>query len=256
MSNVTASRIKAACSCGKKYLIRPDIAGRRVRCRCGSIFAVPLATEPGSPDPTMTCRWCDNAVSENQQVCDGCKEEKIAAIKSGPVTTAGDAPSRWWNQKDVVYTAWICGVSVLLISLFQMTLIGPYFLLLYLFVAIGCAIGLIVAKSEDCSIAVYIMVIASFELIGAIRYSYGLSRGMRQFDMLEMSMLFGPVAIVLVFFLITTDGVGARSGWTCSSSSHYAHSCSSSSCGSSCGGGCGSSCGGGCGGGGCGGCGG
>lgn len=248
MSNTTASRIKAACTCGKKYLIRPGIAGKRVRCKCGSIFEVPLVAEPRTVEPTRTCRWCDAAVSGNQQVCDGCKEEKLAAIKSNPVTSAGDAPPTWWNQKDVVYAASICGVSVLLISLFQMSLIGPYFLLLYLFVAIGCAIGLIVAKSYDCSIAVYIMVIASFEMIGAIRYSYGLSRGMRQFDMLEMSMLFGPVAIIVVFFLITTDGFGAHSGRTCSSCSYHGHNCSSSSSSSSCGGGCG--------GGGCGGCGG
>ena len=248
MSNTIASRIKAACTCGKKYLIRPDVAGKRVRCKCGSIFEVPLAEEPKTVEPTRTCRWCDATVSDNQQVCDGCKEEKIAAIKSNPVTSAGDAPPTWWNKKDVVYAASICGISVLLISLFQMSLIGPYFLLLYLFVAIGCAIGLIVAKSYDCSIAVYIMVIASFEMIGAIRYSYGLSRGMRQFDMLEMSMLFGPVAIIVVFFLITTDGFGAHSGRTCSSCSYHGHNCSSSSSSSSCGGGCG--------GGGCGGCGG
>lgn len=37
-------------SCGKEYLVQPDMAGKRVRCSaCGNIFAIPLVV---APDPT------------------------------------------------------------------------------------------------------------------------------------------------------------------------------------------------------------
>ncbi|MGC6446144.1 MAG: hypothetical protein ACON5J_06935, partial [Rubripirellula sp.] len=102
---------------------------------------------------------------------------------------------------------------------------------LYFCVGVVCFIACLIVRFAKFSIALLVVLVLSYEAIGAIRYGYGLSQGMRNFGFLNLMMLFGPIA----FIAAVSEGSGGSGG---------------SSWG---GGGCG---GGGCGGGGCGGCGG
>ena len=108
---------------------------------------------------------------------------------------------------------------------------APSFLILYFYLGVVCFIACLIVRFAKFSIALVVVLVLSYEAIGAIRYGYGLSQGMRNFGFLTQMMLFGPIAFIAAF----SEGSGGSSGsrW-----------------------GGGSSCGGGCGGGGCGGCGG
>lgn len=49
MSDVTAERFTCD-ACGKTYAWKPELAGRRVKCKCGSTISVPRESAPQEPD--------------------------------------------------------------------------------------------------------------------------------------------------------------------------------------------------------------
>jgi len=232
MSNTTASRIKAACTCGKKYVVRAEVAGKKVRCNCGEVFSVPTTEEVQQATPEKMCPWCDAWITEDQEECEKCETEGAKQAERVEQLESKESDSGFWRSNEVVFASAICLPMVFGVSLYQIQLKGPDFLTLYFGVGVACLLGCLVVRYAKFCVAVAIVFLLSFEAIGAIRYGYGVSQGMRQFDQLFNYMIFGPLAFVGALFGEGSGGSG----------------------GSSWGGG--SSCGGGCGGGGCGGCGG
>lgn len=228
LSVAELSRIKAACTCGKKYVVRAEVAGKKIRCTCGEVFSVPTAEEVPQATPEKMCPWCDAGITEDQEACEKCETEaatETLQVESETTHSASEIRSQ------IVFTSAICLPVVFGVSLYQFQLKGPEFLKLYFCVGVVCFIACLIVRFAKFSIALLVVLVLSYEAIGAIRYGYGLSQGMRNFGFLTQMMLFGPIA----FIAAVSEGSGGSGG---------------SSWG---GGGCG---GGGCGGGGCGGCGG
>lgn len=225
LSVAELSRIKATCNCGKKYVVRAEVAGKKVRCTCGEVFSVPTTEEVQQATPEKTCPWCDAWITEDQGVCRKCETEAATEALQVESETTQSAPE---IRSQIVFMSAICLPVVFGVSLYQFQLKGPEFLQLYLGVGIACFIACLIVRYAKLSMALVVVLVLSYEAIGAIRYGYGLSQGMQNFGFLTQMMLFGPFAFIAVF--------GSGSG---------------GSGGSSWGGG--SSCGGG---GGCGGCGG
>ena len=228
LSVAELSRIKAACTCGKKYVVRAEVAGKKVRCTCGEVFSVPTTEEVQQATPEKMCPWCDAWITEDQEACEKCETEAATEALQVESETTQSAPE---IRSQIVFMSAICLPVVFGVSLYQFQLKGPEFLDLYLGVGIACFIACLIVRFAKLSMALVVVLVISYEAIGAIRYGYGLSQGMRNFGFLTQMMLFGPFAFIAVF----GEGSGGSGG-------------------SSWGGG--SSCGGGCGGGGCGGCGG
>ena len=82
-------------SCGKRYRARPELAGKKVRCKCGATIAVPAGSPADSPDPYALddgpetsgpaasagaaaaqaagrCPSCEKPVSAGAAICVGC----------------------------------------------------------------------------------------------------------------------------------------------------------------------------------------
>ena len=233
MSTATSSRVKAVCSCGKKYLVRAEFAGQRSKCPCGKYFSVPPQEDSEVPAPEKKCPWCGVSIGTDESACETCEHEANRQATRG----TSDA---WWTQKKNQNIGTICAITAILAGIFQTQLDGPGFIWFYVVMGIACCIGFVVARLTACSAVVFIMLLVAFEAIGAIRYGYGLTQGMHKFAILAMMMLFGPLVIAAIAFLdqFADTSSGGWSTWGCSGGSS-----------------CGSSCGGGCGGGGCGGCG-
>jgi len=233
LSVAELSRIRATCTCGKKYVVRAEVAGKKVRCNCGEVFSVPTTEEVQQATTEKMCPWCDAWITEDQEACEKCETDaaKDAAMQIESETTQS-APE---IRSQIVFMSAICLPVVFGVSLYQFQLKGPEFLDLYFGVGVACFIACLIVRFAKLSMALVVVLVLSYEAIGAIRYGYGLSQGMQNFGFLTQMMLFGPFAFIAVF----GEGSGGSGG-------------SSWGGGSSCG----SSCGGGCGGGGCGGCGG
>ena len=239
MTAATVSRIKASCSCGKKYMVKPEFTGKRVRCKCGEAFTVPPVEESEATPIEKLCVWCDARIGPEETACESCDRE--AEQRTSEAERARSLP--WWKSRKTRITAAICVITIIVAGIYQTQLNGPEFVKFYFAMGVVCCVAILVARLTSCPIAAFVALLLAFEAIGAIRYGYGLTQGMHRFGMLGKMMLFGPVGIVAIPFLDRfgeSSGGGGSSSWGDSSYS---------SCGSSCGGG-------GCGGGGCGGCGG
>ena len=239
MSVAELSRTKAACTCGKTYVVKSEFAGRRVRCSCGKIFEIPSIKEIDEPAEEQRCFMCEAPIGEGKEVCSKCDGEETKED-----LTEDDeekVPTEWWNSDQVFYTGVICLPIIVGVSLAQTQIDGWNFLKLYLGLGFACIFGCLFARFQSlCWSAVFIFVL-SYEAIGAIRYLYGTSQGMSNFGLLFRMMLIGPGLYWMCFLDYSGSFSSSGSSWS-----------SMGSCGSSGG----SSCGGGCGGGGCGGCGG
>ncbi len=239
MTSATASRIKATCSCGKKYLVKPEFAGKRLKCKCGEVFTVPAVDESEKTPIDRQCTWCDARIGPEESICESCARE--AGERASEAEREKSMP--WWKRRKTWITAAICSITVIVAGIYQTQLNGPEFVEFYFAMGIVCCVAFLVARLTSCPIAAFVILLLTFEAIGAIRYGFGLTQGMHRFGILGNMMLLGPIGIVAIPFLdrfADSSGGGGSSSW---GSSSY------SSCGSSCGGG-------GCGGGGCGGCGG
>ena len=239
MSVAELSRTKVACTCGKKYVVKSEFAGRRVRCSCGEIFEIPSIEEIDEPAEEQRCFMCEAPIGEGKEVCSKCDGEETKED-----LTEDDeekVPTEWWNSDQVFYTGVICLLIIIGVSLAQTQIDGWNFLKLYLGLGFACIFGCLFARFQSLCWSAVFMFVLSYEAIGAIRYLYGTFQGMSNFGLLFRMMLIGPCLCMMCFLDYSSSGSGGGSSWS-----------SIGSCGSSGG----SSCGGGCGGGGCGGCGG
>lgn len=257
MSKTTSAKFKVSCKCGKKYLVRSDLAGRTVKCRnCHE--ELQLKRRAAKEEP-MWCPDCFSRLDRKDPVCSSCKRKNEgyipAPIKTketpGILSILAAALINLLPQNPVQRT-WviICALIVFVMSILQIWCSGLIFLLLYFCLGVGLAITCICARvSSQLTLGRVLIGILTYESVGVIRIAYGFSHGMQQFALLILMMLGGP--FILLFFAYI--GIGRSGYW----SDHY-HHCSGcgSSWGSHSGHSCGSSCGGDSGGGGCGGCGG
>ena len=235
MSVAELSRTKAACTCGKKYVVKSEFAGRRVRCSCGKIFEIPSIKEIEEPAQESVCFLCKTPIGQDQEVCAKCDNKKTKEdLKEEDFNKV---PTAWWNTTQVLFTGGICLTVIVGVSFLQSSLDGRDFLGLYLGIGLTCFLVCLLARLQSLCWSAVFMLVLSYEAIGAIRYLYGTSQGMSNFGLLSKMMLIGPFFFMMCFLDNSSTGSGGGSSWT-------SHGYS------------GSSCGGGCGGGGCGGCGG
>lgn len=240
MSAATSSRIRYTCPCGKKYVARAELSGKRAKCKeCGEAFTIPTPQQAEVETHEKTCPWCGVRIEPNKTFCKACKR-KMAERADGETFVS------WRGIGKNLLVAAICTATVLIASVYQQQLDGPEFISFYTMMAIACCIGLLVARLTHCSVVTFIVLLVAYEAIGAIRYGYGIQHGMHKFGKLTSMMIIGPFIIVAIPFI---DKLGNSQGSSSGGGGWFASGCSS------CGSGCGSGCGGGCGGGGCGGCG-
>lgn len=280
MSIAADTRIEAACSCGKRYLVRSQLAGKTGKCKCGATFVVP------DPNPGVCCPICNSVIAPGHQFCEFCngaladessqpewndptklEKERTASQRKATPTAVPNASSAssdsetpplwdeasadlpnpdppWWKNPVFLALTVTFFSATLFAAAYQRSLRGPDFLTLYFWFGVVCLGGVIVARLTSCStLAGLVVIVLAYELVGLARYQYGISHGMHRFGTMTTMMWMGPLGAAFAAFM-TFSGDGG--GWFFSSG--CGSSCSGSSCGSSCGGGCG--------GGGCGGCGG
>ena len=234
MSTLTLSRIKVTCSCGKKYLVRPELAGKRGRCKCGQVFTVPTQKKEISTPKEKICPECGGSLG-GFPICTFCarktadktaerlKELDKKSVKKSQVISSN-------TSKAILFTSAGCVSAVLLSQLTHKHLNGPEFLVLYFCIGFACFLGVYCARYYSWSVIVALLLIASFEAIGGLRLNHGLSQGMHNFGNLIMMMVLGPA----VMFFFSFADFGSSSG--ASSFGSYSSGCSSG-CGG--GGGCG-----------------
>ena len=83
---VTTTEPKFNCSsCGKEYRWKPELAGKKAKCKCGSVIAVPLK-QPAAPRPAPK-------PAEQDADLDGlyalAQEKKKATVRSADVADSG-----------------------------------------------------------------------------------------------------------------------------------------------------------------------
>jgi len=272
MSVATSTRIKVTCTCGKKYLVRSDLIGKRGKCKCGEAFTVPAPTFKATPQKKK-CPWCSTQIGINKVSCQPC-ERRTMRGSSSKIDFAS-------TNANLAIVAGAMSLMVLICAIWQAKLNGPEFLVVYGSFLVICCLGGIAVRVLGCPRQAVAIIAIGFVLLGGIRYGYGVTHGMHNFTILALMMVLGTITIaVLPFIDILLGGIetnrehshsrnGSRGGWGSilggyggsSSVSGYgstysgfsAGGCSSSSSGGCGGGGGGASCGGG---GGCGGCGG
>ncbi len=245
MSKTTSSKFRVTCKCGKKYLVRSDLEGRKVRCRnCNEELELKRRVAKKEP---IWCPVCFSKLDRKDPVCKSCnrKNEEYGPAPKIPEKTPGilsliAASLINLLPQNPVQRSWIivCSLIVIVISILQIWCSGPVFILLFFCLGVGLAITCICARmTSQFTMGRALIGILTYEAVGLIRLAYGFTHDMHRFGLLVMMMFLGP----LILLCVASIGSGGSADW----SSNY-HSCSS----------CGSSCGGGCGGGGCGGCGG
>jgi hypothetical protein len=130
------------------------------------------------------------------------------------------------------------GILVLIASFSQIFMSGPTFLFMYFLIGLAGCVAILMAHGTHAILPLaptLAICFVAYELIGAIRWWYGVTQGMHRFTILMWMMILGPAAVAVALISPHVDFAGGGGGGGCG------------------GGGCG---GGGCGGGGCGGCGG
>ncbi|MGI9442653.1 MAG: hypothetical protein ACR2N1_09320 [Rubripirellula sp.] len=238
MSTAALSRIKTACSCGKKYLVHADLAGKRGKCKCGKVFTVPTEDEAVANIPERMCPWCGTWITADESVCEACEREaaKEDAASENAATRGSPQPFKapkdcmpWWSSTKHQVIGGICAVTVLIAGIYQTHLNGADFINFYFGIGLACCIAIFIARLTSCSVAVFVMLLVTFEAIGAIRYGYGLTQGMHRFGFLGKMMLFGPVGIFAIPYLdrLNSSGGGGSGG---------GGGCGGGGCGGGCGG--------------------
>ena len=247
MSKTTSNKFRITCKCGKKYLVRADLAGRKARCRnCHEELELKRRVAKKEP---MWCPVCFSKLDRKDPVCKSCnrKNEEHVPVPEIPENTPGRLsllPAAIINRLPRSLFLWIwfliCLMLVIAISSLQTGWDGPAFLTVFFFLGLGMLVLFYIARLKSQLITSLLVIgILAYESIALIRIWYGSTHGMSHFGILAGLMLGGPV----LFLFVAYDKAGYSNYSSCGSNC--------SSCGS-----CGSSCGGGCGGGGCGGCGG
>ncbi len=270
MSAVSETRIEASCSCGKRYLLRSSLAGKMGSCKCGSTFVVPSQSPPtlcptcnsAIPLGHFFCPFCNESIAEeNSRMAatssnsfkskDHSTKLTATAASSLAFANTSDSPAPldhsnvnitdmsppdppWWKNPIFVALTILMVLATLSAAVYQCTLRGHEFTDFYLLFGVFCVIAIFIARNTSCStLGALVVAVLAYELLGVVRYLYGITHGMHRFDTMSDLMWIGPFAGAMIAFM-KGDGSGSSSFSS----------------------GCGGSCGGGCGGGGCGGCGG
>ena len=145
----------------------------------------------------------------------------------------------WWKDKGVQFGVCLSLLIILIAGVMQTQLNGPDFIVFYLVLGLLSGGTLLVMRLSKWSPLTFVLIILAFEIVGLLRYAWGMSQGMQQFALLFKLMFYGPIGILVIAHIDAIfEGVGNGGG-------HGSSSGSSCSIGSSCGGGgCGSGCGG------------
>lgn len=284
MSTATDTRIEAACSCGKRYLVRSELAGKTGKCKCGSTFVVPES------NPGVCCPTCNSVIAPGQHFCEFChgaladesgqpawndpsqyeQERNASQRKATPVAVPSASPTSiasssdtdtpphwdeasadlptpdppWWKNPVLLGLTITFVIATLFAAGIQRSLRGPDFLTLYFWFGVFCLGGVIVARFTSCSTLAGLVVVV-------LAYELvGLAR--YQYGISHGMHRFGIMTTMMWMGPLGAAFVAFMTFSGDGGSSFFSSGCGSSCSGSSCG----SSCGGGCGGGGCGGCGG
>ncbi|MGI9473237.1 MAG: hypothetical protein ACR2NZ_16975 [Rubripirellula sp.] len=281
MSTVTDSSIKATCECGKRYLVRASLAGKRGQCECGKTFVVPAGA------PSVLCSDCNSAIPPGEHFCAFCSTAlaeqsgqpewnkpggyaaEQAAVKAKkrkkkkqkrrkrpvkPVTPAASHPPLWekaggdlpapepaWWQNSIFKAITIVALVTLLVSSVWQTTLNGPEFL-QLYFFVGLMCVVGIVVARTTSCSTLAGVIVMVLTFELL----GLAR--YGYGLSHGMSRFGMLSTMMLFGPIGAFALGfAESSGSSGGSGFFSGGCSSS---------CGSSCGGGCGGGGCGGCGG
>ncbi len=233
MSNIKTSKIKIVCPCGKKYLVRANLAGKKSRCRnCGKVLQIdPLQEDRRDSDAGMMSN--DSSVfGENISIDTSRNSESHDREKRSAAVIFSQSLAIFSQSLGLRSLVILSGIIILVFSQMQTTWDGPTFLTAYMGIGFCIVLACLIARLTSLlTLSGVIIAILAYESIGANRIVYGMTQGMHKFDSLFSMMIFGPFIFLIASF---ADG---------QSSTGRNHSCSScSSCGG--GGGCGGGCGG------------
>jgi hypothetical protein len=203
MSVSGSTRIKVVCACGKKYLVRAELEGKRGKCKCGNEFTVPKKeTKPVAR--TKKCPWCSSMIGLNKVSCKDCERRALKSSLGKPGLPVLDGK--------IAITLVTTALLVLVCGIWQSHLNETHFYLLYWSFLTLCFLGAILTRVIGCTRKVVTVIALGFIALGAIRYSHGMTQGIQQFHGLRLMMVFGTIAIALAPFIdLLLGGIEKRS---------------------------------------------
>lgn len=219
MSTATSSRIKAACSCGKKYLARAEHSGKQCKCKCGKVFTVPTQEKAEAAIPEKECPTCSARIGPEEIWCKACERE---AVVSEAKAEADVSLAR------TIGIATVCGLIVVVAGIYQSQLKASGFLIFFVLLGVLCAISIIAARllgiSKRFVRELTIAALVSYGVIALIRCVFVLSdvRAPDSFELLLLLAVLGPLivcviafldAILLEFYEPETSASGAMESW-------------------------------------------
>ncbi len=204
MSTLTSLRIKAVCSCGKKYFVQTKIAGKKVKCKCGKTFTV---SSPGEPVPLQEkkkavsapqkCLACGAKSDTEKPLCHACEHRpRVSPMKA-------DSNS----LSSALTIAVVCGVTAIVAIVIQSKLKSPSAHLF--FVALGglCAISIITARCLRCSASIVRdLTIAALLSYACVFFFRCLSvlfsvRSSESFENLALAAIISPLIVGAISYL-------------------------------------------------------
>ncbi len=203
MSVGGSTRIKKICTCGKKYLVRAELGGKRGKCKCGSVFTVPKhAAKPAAR--TKKCPWCSVKIEISRVSCQDCERRKMRTSLANRTLPAVE-----WKIASIAVTT---AMLVLVCAIWQSYLNETHFFLLYgCFLAL-CFLGGILTRVIGFTRKLVMVIALGFIVVGAVRYSHDVTLGIQQFHGLRLMMVFGTIAIALAPFIdVLLGGIEKRS---------------------------------------------
>ena len=198
MSTATSSRIKAVCSCGKKYLVRAELSGKRGKCKCGKRFTVPTQEKAESSVLEKECPSCGARIGPQDIMCKACERE---AVVSGAKSEADVS----FELRMGIGT--VCGLIVLVAVIYQLYLKVLGFEIFFVLLGVLCAISIItmrlLGRSKRFVFEVTIAALISYGVIALSRcvfVFYDVSSP-ESFELLLVLAVLGPLIVCVVAYL-------------------------------------------------------
>lgn len=202
MSTATSSRIRAACPCGKKYIVDAKFAGKRGKCKCGEFFEVPMIQNATLKNQ---CRSCGVTLGTPRTFCKKC--ERKAALVEAKSTANVNQSETAVSLGRTIGVVIVCALVVIVSVIFHVNLRASGFVSFFALLGLVAAASIISARLIG-STKKFVQ-----ELMIAVLVSYGivaLSRGfvvyfnLRSHEVPELYLLvavLGPLAVWVIAFL-------------------------------------------------------
>ncbi|MEX2213361.1 MAG: hypothetical protein WD768_04495 [Phycisphaeraceae bacterium] len=243
-----ATGIAAACpSCEKRFPWKADLVGRKVKCTCGAVFAMPdaplgqapaalgiddfepcEANSPGRPGPNVKCPSCNSPMKATAIICLNCGFNREEGGKIKTTVTAGspfemEAPSATATSVDPTKGGGPSAVAAALADREDDSGIRPFrdYYLPAIFLAVGVGFMLWNAMVRDFPLSLALIQIAAYLLLYVPLMLFaltitasimGISYGPLMLGLFKLAAIaFGPLAFadyILLYISSITMGVG------------------------------------------------